>query len=66
LGLEAEFKAWFFLKNFDLTNKLLLGLGEIDRGILEISACLSLDSLLVVIFLVGVLLNYKDIYCLEV
>jgi len=66
LGLEAEFEAWFFLKNFDLANMLLLGLEGIDRGILEISACLPLDSLLVVIFLVGILLNCKDTYCLEV
>jgi len=39
---------------------LLLGLGEIGRGILKMSACLPLNSLLVVMFLVDVFLNYKD------
>ena len=39
---------------------LLLGLREIGEGILKMSACLPLNSLLVVMFLVDVFLNYKD------
>jgi len=57
LELGAKFEDWFSLKNFDLANMLLLGLGGMGREIFEISACLSLDSLLVVVLFVDVLLN---------
>jgi len=39
------------LKNFDLAKTLLLGLGGIDGGTLEMLTCLPLATLLGVIFL---------------
>jgi len=53
------------VKIFNLTNTLLLGLEGIGQGILKILACLLFDSLLVVVLLVGVLLNCKNIYYLK-
>ena len=44
---------------------LLLGLGEISKGILEISAYLPLDGFLVDMLFVRVLLNYTDTHCLK-
>jgi len=44
---------------------LLLDLGEIDRGILEMLACLPLDNFLVDMLFVRVLLNYTDTHCLK-
>jgi len=61
----AESDIWFFLKNFDLANTLLLGLGGINGGILEILAYLPLNMLFGVIFLIGALLNYAETYCLK-
>lgn len=66
LDLGVEFKTWFFLKNLDLAKMLLLGLGGIDGGILEISTCLLLDSFLKIILCKRVLLNCEDIHCLKV
>jgi len=45
-----------------LANTLLLDLEEIGGETLEMLAYLPLASLLVVIFFVGILLNYKDTY----
>jgi len=45
------------LENLDLARMLLLGLGKMSKGILEILACLSLDELLLTIFFVGFILN---------
>jgi len=48
------------LKNFDFTKTLLLGLGGMDRGILEILACLPFGVLL------GVFLTKVDLSnCVE-
>jgi len=44
---------------------LLLDLGEIDREILEMLACLPLDNFLVDMLFVRVLLNYTDTHCLK-
>lgn len=65
LVLEAEFDDWFFLKNLDLAKILLLSLRGIDRGICKILACFPFTSLLMVVFLIGIFLNYKDMYCLK-
>ena len=65
LELEVKFKGWFLLKNFDLASMLLLGLGGINKGILEMLACLPSNSLLVIMFLVDVLLNCKDTHYLK-
>jgi len=45
LTLLFEFNIWFFLKNLDLTNILLLSLEEIGGKILEILAYLPLAEL---------------------
>ena len=65
LVLEAEFDDWFFLKNLDLAKMLLLSLKGIDGGICKILACFLFASLLMVVFLIDIFLNYKDIYCLK-
>ena len=57
LDLGAKFKDKFFLENLDLARMLLLGLGKMNKEILEILACLSLDELLLIIFFVGFILN---------
>jgi len=54
-----------FLKNFDLAKMLLLGLGGIGRGILEIFAYLPLDMLLGVFLFEIDLLNCANTYCLK-
>ena len=53
------------MTNFDLANILLLDLGGMGEGILEILACLPLDALFRVIFLIDALLNYTEIHCLK-
>jgi len=53
---EAAFNDWFFLKYLDLAKTLLLGLEEMGREILNISACLLFASLRMGV-LVGFLLN---------
>ena len=65
LVLEAEFDDWFFLKNLDLAKMLLLSLRGIDGGICKILACFLFASLLMVVFLIGIFLNYKDMHCLR-
>jgi len=50
----------------DLARTFLLGLREISREILEISAFFSFDGLPKVVLLVCILLNCKDTYCLKV
>ena len=42
-----------------------LGLGEIDRGILNISAYLPFTDLLEGVILLGILLNCAKTYCLN-
>ena len=58
----------FFMKYFDFSNMLLLGLRGMEGGILEMSACLSLSlSRLDGIFLLeGTLLNWADIHYLNI
>ena len=63
--LKDEFESWFLLKMFNLASILLLGLGEIGREIFKMLAYLPFDSLLVVMFLVGILLNCDNIHCLK-
>ena len=41
VGLMDIDDVWFLLKNFDLAKTLLLGLGEIGKGISDTLACLS-------------------------
>jgi len=68
LFCKFELTGVFFLRNFDFTKTLLLGLRGIRGGTLEISACLPLflSGLDKVFLLEGVLLNQADMHCLKV
>ena len=67
LFCKFELTSVFFLKNFNFTKILLLGLRGMEGGTLEMSACLSLPlSVLYEVYLLeDVLLNWADTYCLK-
>jgi len=62
---DFVFDTWIILKNLDFSKILLLGLGGIESGILEISAYLLLDNFLNKELLKRILLNYVEMYCLK-
>jgi len=51
------------LKYLDLAKTLLLGLGEIEEGILEMSICLPFVGFRTSVDFIGFLLNWNEIYC---
>ena len=61
--LLFKFDIWFFLKNLDLANILLLGLRGMRERILKILAYLSLVGIRVC---VSFLLNWEKIHCLNI
>ena len=60
-----EFNNWIFLKYLNLAKTLLLGLEEIEEGIIEMSICLPFVGFRISIDFIGFLLNWNKTYCLK-
>ena len=53
------------MKYLDLTKTLLVGLGEIEEGIIEMSICLPFVGFRISVNFMGFLLNWDETYCLK-
>ena len=63
IWLVVSVRSWIWWPVF--AKMLLLSLRGIDGEICSISACFPFASLLMVVFLIGIFLNYKDMHCLR-